>query len=418
MRLEIFFRIALLLILIVLSAFFSGSETAIFSLQYLEIERIKRERGIFASSLLKLLNNKESLLSTILIGNEIVNIASSSLAASLAFSVLGDKGLGISVAVMTFLIIVYGEIIPKSIAVSHAYSWAKVSAPFLIFIFYLLVPFRTIFASFASFVSNRIKKEEVLIGEEEFKALIDEGRKKGIVMEMEHEMIHKVFRMGDVTVREVMTPRTEMFVLDVNTSPQEAYQKVKEVTFREIPIIEESFDHVIGVIRTKDLLGLCWGMKEIGSLREIMHEPYFVPESKKASEVLKDFQKRGIHMAIVMDEYGGVAGLVTLEDIVEELVGEIEDEFESGKTEPIREIAPGLYEVLPRAEVEEFLDRLGLSLPDEIKVDTVGGLVLHLFGRLPKKGESVEFEGWRFTVEDVIRTKILKLKVEKIDKAS
>lgn len=415
----VIFKIFLLFTLLGLSAFFSGSETALFSLQHLEVERLKRENGGFLrNSLLKLLDRKESLLATVLIGNEAVNIGASSLAASLAFSALGDKGLGISVAVMTFLIVLYGEILPKTLAVSHATTWAKLSAPLLLFIFYLVSPLRLILTSFASTISHRIGKEEPSIGEEEFKALVDEGKKKGLLMEMEREMIHKVFRMSDATVKEIITPRTEMFVLDVKTPPMKAYEKVKEVTFREIPLVEGSLDNVVGVIRTKDLLGLPWGIKKIETLREVMYEPYFVPESRKASELLKDFQKNRLHMAIVVDEYGGVAGLITLEDIIEELVGEIQDEFEAGKLEPVRETSPCTYQVLPRADLEEFSKRIGLSIPEEVDVETVGGLVLHLFGRLPKKGEGVEFDGWRFTVEEVRRTKILKLKVERIDKGA
>ncbi len=401
--------------LLALSAFFSGTEAAIFSLQPLEVERIRRrEGGLAVKALNHLLSNKEAFLTTVLIGNEVVNVAVSSLAASLALSLWGDKGLGISVAVMTFLLVLYGEMAPKAWAVAKATTWALwASVPILVFS-YLIFPARWLLTRLAG-VSRLLPQEEKGLGEREFKALVREGRRKGVIKDSEQEMILKVFRFSHTRVGEVMTPRTEMFVLEVDTPPEEAYEKLKEVTYREVPLYEGSLDNIVGIMRTKDLLGFPWGVVKVESLREIMTEPYFVPESKEVAELLREFQKKRLHMAIVIDEYGGVAGLVTLEDVIEELVGEISDEFDR-EGEELEEVAPGVYRVSPRMALESLEERLGIPYPEEdVDIDTVGGLVFHLFGRVPQKGEAVEYKGWRFVVEDIKRTRILKLRLERID---
>jgi len=408
-------KILLILLFLALSAFFSGSETAFFSLQPLELERLRQRRGgMKVTVLMKLLSRREALLTTVLIGNEVVNVALSSVAASLALSLWGDRGLGISVAVMTFLLVLYGEITPKALAVSRATTWALVAAPFLLFFSLLVYPFRWFLTTMTKGITHGITEEERSVGEEEFKALVREGRRKGILKETEREMIMKVFRFTHTRVGEIMTPRTEMFALEVGTHLKEAYERLKEVTYREVPLYEDHLDNMVGVMRTKNLLGLPWGLVKAGSLRELMEEPYFVPESKEAVELLREFQRKRLHMAIVIDEYGGVAGLVTLEDVIEELVGELSDEF-GGEEEEIREMAPGVYRMSPRMSLEDLEEKLGIEPPKDVDIDTVGGLAFHLFGRVPRKGEFVEYQGWRLRVEEMKRTRILRVLLERTD---
>jgi len=406
-------KILLIPFFLALSAFFSGSETAFFSLQPLELERLRqRPGGMRVAALMRLLSRREALLTTVLIGNEVVNVALSSVAASLALSLLGDRGLGISVAVMTFLLVLYGEITPKALAVSRATTWALVAAPLLLCFSFLVYPFRWFLTIMTKGITHGITEEERSVGEEEFKALVKEGRRKGILKETEREMIMKVFRFTHTRVGEIMTPRTEMFALEVGTPLKKAYESLKEVTYREIPLYEDHLDNMVGVMRTNNLLGLPWGLVKAGSLRELMEEPYFVPESKEAAELLREFQRKRLHMAIVIDEYGGVAGLVTLEDIIEELVGELSDEF-GGEGEEIKEVAPGIYRVSPRMSLEDLEERLGIEPPKDVDIDTVGGLVFHLFGRVPKKGEFVEYRGWRLRIEEMKRTRILRVLLER-----
>jgi len=413
MRGDVLVRILLIPFFLALSAFFSGSETAFFSLQPLELERLRQQRGgVRVAALMRLLSHREALLTTVLIGNEVVNVALSSVAASLALSLLGDRGLGFSVAIMTFLLVLYGEITPKALAVSKATTWALMAAPLLLCFSFLVYPLRWFLTVVTKGITYGIAEEERSVGEEEFKALVREGRRKGILKETEREMIMKVFRFSHTRVGEIMTPRTEMFALEVNTPLKEAYKRLKEVTYREIPLYEEHLDNMVGVMRTNNLLGLPWGQVKAKSLRELMKEPYFVPESKEAAELLREFQRKRLHMAIVIDEYGGVAGLVTLEDIIEELVGELSDEF-GGEGEEIKEVAPGVYSVSPRMSLEDLEERLGIEPPKDVDIDTVGGLVFHLFGRVPKKGESVEYQGWRLQIEEMKRTRILRVLLER-----
>jgi CBS domain containing-hemolysin-like protein len=407
------YKLMVLPLLLLLSAFFSGSETALFSLQTLELERLRQKKGRWSVRILqKLLSNREPLLTTILIGNEVINVAVSSLAASLAITLWGDRGLGVSVAVMTFLLVLYGEITPKALAVSKATKWALVAALPLMVFSYIILPVRLILSALAIAVSHPFPKEEKTVGEAEFKALVEEGKKKGVIKETEREMIHKVFRFGDARAGEIMTPRTEIRALEVDVSLLEAYEVLKEVSHREIPLYEEHLDNIVGILPAKALLGLPWGLVKVKELKEIMEEPYFIPESKEVAELLKEFQKNKLHMAIVIDEYGGVAGLITLEDIIEELVGEISDEFDRGEEE-IKPIEPGAYLVSPRTSIDDLAERLHLEIPTDVDADTAGGLVFHLFGRIPSQGEQVECGDWIFTVEDVKRTRILKLRLEK-----
>ncbi len=408
------YKVLALPCLLAFSAFFSGTEAAVFSLQPLELERLRRrEGGMAVKALKKLLSRREAVLTTVLIGNEVVNVAVSSLAASLALDLWGDKGLGISVAVMTFLVVLYGEMAPKAWAVSRATTWALwASVPLLTFS-YVIFPVRWFLSRLAGGVSRALPLEERSLGEREFKALVREGRRKGVIKDAEQEMILKVFRFSHTRAGEIMTPRTEMFVLEVNTPPLKAYRRLKEVTYREVPIYEGNLDNMVGIIRTKDLLGLPWGVVKVESLREIMSGPYFVPESKEVADLLREFQRKRLHMAIVIDEYGGVAGLVTLEDVIEELVGEISDEFDREGGE-LEEVVPGVYRVSPRMALEDLKERLGIVPPGDVDIDTVGGLVFHLFGRVPQKGETVEYQGWHFVVEDMKRTRILKLRLERL----
>ncbi len=414
MKSGMFVRFLFIPLLLALSAFFSGSETAFFSLQPLELERLRqRQGGIRIRALMKLLSYREALLTTVLIGNEVVNVALSSVAASLAISLWGDRGLGISVAVITLILVLYGEITPKAFAVSRATTWALIAAPFLLFFSFLVYPFRWFLSFLTKGVTYGIPEEERSVGEEEFKALVREGRRKGILKETEREMIMKVFRFTHTRVGEIMTPRTEMFALEVGTPLKEAYECLKEVTYREVPLYENHLDNPVGVMRTKNLLGLPWGLVKAGNLRELMEEPYFVPESKEAVELLREFQRKRLHMAIVIDEYGGVAGLITLEDIIEELVGELSDEF-GGEEEEIKEIAPGVYRASPRMSLEDLEDKLGIKPLEDVDIDTVGGLVFHLFGRVPQKGEFVEYQGWRLRIEEMKRTRILRVLLERV----
>jgi CBS domain containing-hemolysin-like protein len=254
------------------------------------------------------------------------------------------------------------------------------------------------------------------ISEEELRTLVDVGAREGVVERSEREMIHKVFELEDTLVREVMVPRPDMFCLDVTTEPAELLPLLREHLHSRVPVFEETVDQIVGVLYTKDLLPYLAGLPADFSLRPHLHPPYFVPGSKRADALLREFQAKKLHLAVVVDEYGGTAGLVTLEDLLEELVGEIRDEYDEDER-LIQRVAPRSFRVSGRLAIDELNTITGLQIPDDA-FDTVGGWVLDLFGRVPHKGEKTETDGVRVAVEKVERTRVLEVLVTLPDAAS
>jgi putative hemolysin len=247
------------------------------------------------------------------------------------------------------------------------------------------------------------------ISEEELRTLVDVGAREGVVDRTEREMIHKVFELEDTLVREVMVPRPDMFSLDVTTESGRILPLLREHLHSRVPVYEETVDQIVGVLYTKDLLPFLGGLPDGFELRQHLHPPYFVPGSKRADALLREFQAKKLHLAIVVDEYGDTAGLVTLEDLLEELVGEIQDEYDE-EERLIQRVPPRSFRVSGRLPIDELNTATGLQIPDD-SFDTVGGWVLDLFGRVPHKGEKKQLDGIRVAVEKVERTRVLEVLV-------
>jgi len=258
-------------------------------------------------------------------------------------------------------------------------------------------------------VGSERRRGQPEISEEELRTLVDVGAREGVVERSEREMIHKVFELEDTLVREVMVPRPDMFCLDVTTEPAQLLPLLREQLHSRVPVYEETVDQIVGVLYTKDLLPYLSGLPADFSLRPHLHPPYFVPGSKRADALLREFQAKKLHLAVVVDEYGGTAGLVTLEDLLEELVGEIRDEYDEDER-LIQRVAPRSFRVSGRLAIDELNTATGLQIPDDA-FDTVGGWVLDLFGRVPHKGEKTEADGVRVAVEKVERTRVLEVLV-------
>ena len=395
-------KFVVLIVLFNLSAFFSGSETAFFSLE----ERLLKKRGV----LRRLLSNKERLLTTILLGNEVVNVAASSIAASLFMDAFGERWVGLSVFVTTFFLLIYGELLPKSIAVKYNRIWATLAAYPLAFISIVLFPARMILEGVSSFVSALVGREERVIREDDFKVLVSEAESRGVLEEKEKEMIFQVFRFTELQVKDIMVPEPDIFMVDVNIHIERLRELLKTNKFSKIPVYEGTRDNVLGYVKVTDIVSIFKGMKK-ASLRDILRQCYFVPETKSIQELLREFQLKKIEMAIVVNEYGSVEGLVTLEDILEELVGEIRDEYD--REEPLIVEDGSGYIVDAKCPIHELCELLDIKLPEGAYVDTAGGLVLHLFGRVPSLGESVSYMGWRFTVVEAVKRRIKKLRIER-----
>jgi putative hemolysin len=410
---RIFFELSALGLLVLCSALLTGAEAAFFSLGRSRLKELARDNGKAPGPLTPLLRQPHELLVTLLVGITLVNIGASALAASVAGKLFGSSGLAVAIAGMIFLLTVFGEILPMTLAVEHPRRFSLwVSRP-VAWLSTLLTPIRVGLGAFTALTLRVMGPErrpgEPAISEEELRTLVDVGTSEGVVERSEREMIHKVLELEETLVRTVMVPRPDMFCLDVTTPPAELLDRLREQLHSRVPVFEESIDQIIGVLYTKDLLPHLRGLPRNFDLRAHLHPPYFVPESKRADALLKEFQAKKIHLAIVVDEYGGTAGLVTLEDLLEELVGEIRDEFDE-EERLIQKIGPHSFRVSGKLPIDELNAAAGLHISNA-SFDTVGGWVLDLFGRVPHRGEKKAVGDVMVAVEKVQRTRVVEVLV-------
>jgi len=389
--------------LVLISALLTGAEAAYFSLGRARLKRLAEEHGGTESAFMPLLTQPHDLLVTLLVGITLVNIGASALAATVAAKLFGPVGLPIAIGAMTVLLVVFGEVLPMTLAVEHPERYsAWVDRP-VVWLSALLWPVRGILGRLTAvtlrLVGSERERGEPEISEEELRTLVDVGTREGVVDRTEREMIHKVFELEDTLVREVMVPRPDMFCLDLAAPPIDILPLLREQLHSRVPVFDETVDQIVGVLYTKELLPFLRGLPGDFDLRARLHPPYFVPESKRADALLREFQAKKLHLAIVVDEYGGTAGLVTLEDLLEELVGEIADEYDVEEPE-IVPVGDGTFRVSGKTSIDDLNDALQADLPDE-EWDTVGGLVLDIFGKIPGSGEEQDFQGLRFRAEEV-----------------
>ncbi|HEY7139557.1 MAG TPA: hemolysin family protein [Methylomirabilota bacterium] len=409
-------RLVLDLILLVtflgISAFLAGAEAAYFSLTRLGSAHLEPEESPGHAILVRVLRDPHDLLITLLVGITLVNIAASALATQVATTLFGPRGIGVAIPAMVFLIVVFGEVLPMTIAVGMPHRFGVLVARPVLALQWLLTPVRLLLGAFTHLVSRAADGEGVAkaaITEAELRTLVEVGHQEGVVQRKEREMIHGVFELGETTVAEVMVPRTDVFGIDVGTPADRLLTAIRANLHHRVPVYEGSLDHVLGILLVKELLPFYAGLPPDFDLRAHLTAPYFVPQSKRADALLREFKAKKLRMAIVVDEYGGTAGLVTLEDLLEEVVGEIRDEFESEErlAQPVDERT---WRVAAKMSIGDFNAVTGLSIPDE-HFDTVGGWVLDVFGRVPHRGESVETDGIRITVETLHRNRILQVLV-------
>ena len=409
----------LLLFLILLSAFFSSAETSFISLgkyhyrKLLEADKKKGEKLSFW------FENPEKILITTLVGNNFVNIMASVMAASISYNYFHKIVPSLIAGIMAFVILIFGEIIPKSIAKKHSEKVALLSSyPLKIFsiIFYPFVKLLLFISNlFLMIFGEKIETIIPVLTEEDVKAMIIAGEEEGVIEKEEKEMIHSIFELGDKMVKEIMTPRVNIIATEENTPIEEIVKIISSHGYSRIPVYRENIDKIIGIVYIKDIISR--QTKENWQnlkAKDIMRNVYFVPETKKIIELLRELQMLKLQMAIVIDEYGGTAGLVTMEDLIEEIVGEISDEFKKDEKEYIK-IMDGKYLLKGNMEIEKVEELTGMEIPD-IDVETIAGFVLSHFGRIPNKGEEFIYNSFKITVQDV-GDKIIKwVKIEKIEK--
>jgi len=414
--LDIVYQFVLLAVLIVLSAFFSASEIALLSLGRINLHRMVKEKTKNSELISKLLDDPNRLLITILIGNNLVNVSASALATSIGIFLFGSLGIGIAVGVMTFLILLFGEILPKSYAIHNKEKFATFSSGPIYFMQRVQSPLIKLMA----YILNKFMDyyglsdtEKSLVTEEEVKSAAIVGVQDGAIDPEEKEMIHNIFEFDDTEVQEVMVARTNMRCLEKSMSMADVLKFLDETNFSRIPVYEDRHDKVIGILYAKDLLKYVGKDIDSVALEKIVKPALFVPETKKIDELLKVFKSKKVHIAIVVDEYGGVVGLVTLEDLLEELVGEIYDETDVSKN-MIRKVDKKTFLVDGETEIEDVEARLKVKLDfDDSDFETISGLVLHVLGRVPSEGEDVVLDKMSIHVEKMDRQKIVSLKVVK-----
>jgi magnesium and cobalt exporter, CNNM family len=344
-----------------------------------------------------------------------VNIAAAAIAATVAVQLFGDRfGLAVEIVAMIVILTTFGEVLPMTIAVKRPEAFLAVARWPVAWLGVLLAPVRIglggLTALTLRLVSGPERPRQPELTEEELRTLVDVGASEGIVEGAEREMIHKVFQLEDTQVRAVMIPRTDMFCLDVSTARDQILPALREQLHSRVPVYESSIDVIVGVLYTKDLLPyVLTGLPTDFDLPAHLHPPYFVPESKRADQLLQEFQAKRLHLAIVVDEFGGTAGLVALEDLLEELVGEIADEYDEPER-LVQRVDDKTYRVAGKLPIDELRALTGLAVSDE-SYDTVGGWVLDLFGRVPRKAERLETAEFVVTVEKVERTRVVEVLV-------
>ncbi|MBM7556245.1 hemolysin family protein [Halanaerobacter jeridensis] len=401
------------IILLALSGFFSGSETALMSVNKVEIRHLAQEGNKEAQIVDRLLGKPDNLLTTILVGNNLVNVGASAIATKVATNIFHNFGVGISTGVVTLLLLIFGEITPKSLATRKAKQFSMTVARPIEICYYLFYPL----VKGLSFLVQVVNKDgntpgtKPFISEDKIRRFLAVGVREGVIETDERQMINSIFEFDDITVKEIMVPRIDMICVDVNDSIEKLRDIVVRMGLSRIPVYNGRIDNIVGIVYAKDLLPLLKGDKPEITIQKIMRPAYYVPESKKIDNLFSELKKEKIHMAIVLDEYGGTAGLVTIEDLLEEIVGDIQDEYDEEEN-LIQQPDSNRIIVDGRVDIDEINDHLDISLPEE-DYETISGFVLSMLGYVPDEGEKIEFEDLEITVTKISQRRISKVKIEK-----
>lgn len=396
--------------LLALSAFFSSSETAMMAVNKIRIRNLADAGLSSAQTLMKVLDNQPKMLSAILIGNNIVNISASSLATILVTRAFGDMYVGVGTGLLTLLVLIFGEITPKTSATLYSETMALRFAKPIYMIMQVLTPVIFIVDKLSQGVLRMLhvdpNKKQDAITEDELRTIVEVSHEEGVIESDEKKMIYNVFDFGDSVAKDIMVPRIDMTFIDVNATFSEVIEVFREVKYTRYPVYEETTDNVIGIINIKDLL-LTENQKKF-CIRDYLREPLYTYEFKKTAELMVELRKTQNNIAIVLDEYGATAGLITLEDMLEEIVGEIRDEYDEDEEDLIRRIGPREYVVEAAMKLDDLNDQLGLDLESE-DYDSIGGFIIGLLDHLPEEGEEVTHKNLRLVVDQVERNRIDKI---------
>ncbi len=413
--------VLLLVFLLILSFFFSGTETAFFSLSSFQISKMEEDRRPNAGMVRSLMQRWDLLLNGILLGNLLVNVLLTATATLLSFLIFTTRGVSenviflLDIILVSFILLVFGEVIPKLLAIERAERIVPRIAPLIRLWVFLLGPILRTMTAFSNYFSRLFYSRESSHAHtsEELKSLLDISAEGGDIEAETKDMISSIFEFGETKVKEIMVPRIDIVSVEINTRVDELLRVVQESEFSRIPVYEETIDQIMGIVYAKDLLNHVFleGRKEEGVV-SLLKDAYFVPESKMIDDLLKELQRESVHMAIVVDEYGGTAGLVTMEDIIEEIVGEIRDEYDVTE-EMYQKLDDNAYLVDGKLDIDDLSDLIGTEIEGE-GFETVAGLIYQAVGRIPHQGEEVLVDDVRFIVSKVIGKRIAKIKVIKL----
>lgn len=413
-------NIIILVVLILISGFFSASETALTSFKTNSLEDFEEKGKLKKVELLKKwLKNPNEMLTGILVGNNIVNILATVIASAVANRLLGGNtgsAIFIVTVVMTLVILIFGEITPKVIAKTHTVKIAGLVITTIYYLSILLKPILIILMSISKFIGRifgiELKENVLMITEEDIISFVNVGEAEGVIEEEEKQMIHSIVGLGEITAKEVMTPRTSMLAFEGDKTLDDIWEEIIDNGFSRIPIYGETIDNIIGVLYVKDILKMMKSGQTNLPIKNFVREACFVPETKPIIDILQHFREIKIHIAVVLDEYGGTAGLVTIEDLIEEITGEIRDEYDTEEEEFIKKISENLYEVNGMIDIETLDKELSLELPESEDYESLGGLIVTELGRVAEINDEIIINNVKLIVKEIEKKRVSKVLIE------
>lgn len=402
----------ILLLLLFLSGFFSSAETAFTTVNTIKIRSLIEDGNKKAALVDKIIEQKSKMLSAILIGNNLVNIISSSLATILAQRLFGNAAISAATGILTILVLIFGEITPKTLATLHALRLSLAYSKIIYGLMVILTPFIFIINILASGLMKMSginpNAKTSSFTENELRTIVDVSHEEGVIEKEERQMINNVFDFGDAVASDVMVPKVDMTMADINSSYDEMIKIFRKEKFTRIPIYQDTTDNVIGIINMKDLL--LYNPDHIFDIRNFLRSAYYTYENKRISELMMEMKKTSVNIAIVLDEYGVTSGLITLEDLLEEIVGEIHDEYDGDEEDAVKEISTNKYVIEGQLKISDVNDRLNLSLKSD-NYDSIGGLIIEKLDRFPNPGDIVIIDNISIEVISMDKMRIDKIEI-------
>ena len=402
-----YIQLLILILLIGLSAFFSSAETALTTVNKIRIRNLAEAGDKSAVTLTKVLEDQGKMLSAILVGNNVVNLTASSMSTTLAMNIWSNKAVGIATGVLTLVILVFGEISPKTISTLYSekisLKYAKIIYLFMIVMTPVIYAVNVLSSGFLRLVHVDPNRKQEAITEDELRTIVEVSHEEGVIESEEKKIINNVFDFGDSVAKDIMVPRIDMAMVEVGATYDELIDIFREEKYTRMPVYEETTDNVIGIINMKDVLLI--DRNEEFHIRDLLREPLYTYEYKNTAELMVEMRQTSNNMIIVLDEYGATAGMITLEDLLEEIVGEIRDEYDEDEEQELVEVGPGEYVVEGSMKLDDLNDLLDLELESE-DYDSIGGLIIGQLDRLPEEGESVVCDGIRLVVDRLDKNRI------------